>query len=59
MPDILEQLKAFMEAQDQAEQEGRKEFTCPLCGGPAEWARARGNNHLHCSCVGCGFRIVE
>lgn len=59
MADILEQLKAFMEAQQQAEQEGQQEFTCPLCGGSAEWGRARGNNHLHCACGGCGFRMME
>lgn len=57
--DIIDKITSFMKAQQEAEQEGRHEFTCPLCGGKAEWGRARDNNHLHCGCKGCGFRIVE
>lgn len=55
----IDMIIAFMKAQGEAEQEGRHEFTCPLCGGKAEWGRARGNNHLHCGCKGCGFRMME
>lgn len=58
-PDMIDQIAAFMKAQQEAEQEGRHEFTCPLCGGKAEWGRARGNNHLHCGCRDCGFRMME
>ena len=56
MPD---KIIAFMQAQREAEEEGREEFTCPLCGGTAFWGRARVNNHLHCGCKGCGFRMME
>lgn len=58
-PDIIDKITAFMKAQQAAEQEGRHEFTCPLCCGKAEWGRAWGNNHLHCGCYDCGFRILE
>lgn len=55
----VDEVIAFMNAQQEAEAEGREEFTCPLCGGTAIWGRARGNNHLHCGCKGCGFRMME
>ena len=57
--EIIDKLIAFMQAQQEAEKEGLEEFTCPLCGGTAEWGRARVNNHLHCGCKGCGFSMVE
>ena len=56
---MLDKIIAFMQAQQEAEKEGREEFTCPLCGGTANWGRARVNNHLHCGCKGCGFSMVE
>lgn len=59
MDDFIEKLKAFMEAQQAAEEEGRQEFTCPLCGEKAMWGRSPYNNHLHCSCKGCGIRMME
>lgn len=59
MPEIINEIKAFMEAQQKAEDEGEHEFTCPLCGGDAKWVRAPRNNHLHCHCGGCGFSMME
>ena len=56
---MIEKIKAFMNAQSEAEKDGREEFTCPLCGGTAIWGRAKVNNHLHCCCKGCGFRMME
>ena len=55
----VDEVIAFLIAQQEAEAEGREEFTCPICGGTAIWGRARGNNHLHCGCKGCGFRMME
>lgn len=59
MEDIIEKLNAFMKAQQAAEKEDRQDFACPLCGGEARWSRAPGNNHLHCGCKKCGFRMME
>lgn len=50
----------FLAAQAKAEKNRKRQFTCPLCGGIAEWGRATGyNNHLHAGCHKCGFRIME
>ena len=59
MEDFIEQLTAFMEAQQEAEEEGQEEFICPLCGGPAMWSRSPHNNHLWCKCRGCGMLMME
>lgn len=59
MEDIIEKIKPFMEAQQEAEKEGQQEFTCPLCRGPAMWSRSPHNNHLWCKCKGCGFLMME
>ena len=55
----VDEVIAFLIAQQEAEAEGREEFSCTLCGGTAFWGRARVNNHLHCGCKGCGFRMME
>ena len=55
----IDMIIAFMAARQEAEQEGQHEFTCPLCDGEAVWSRVPGNNHLHCGCRGCGFRMME
>ena len=57
--DFMEQFIAFMKAQQEAEKEGRQEFTCPLCGGKARWGRSSYNNHLWCNCADCGIRMME
>ncbi len=59
MTDIYEQIKAFMQARDEAEKANKEEFKCPLCGGDAWWGRSSYNNHLHCGCRKCGFRMME
>lgn len=51
--------RKFIEARQKAEREGKKEFTCPICGGKAAWDRSPYNNHLRCWCKGCGFRMME
>lgn len=55
----IQMLFDFMRAQKEAEKSGKKEFTCPLCGGEAWWGRAPSNGHLHCGCRKCGFRLME
>lgn len=47
----------FIEAQQKAEAEGKKEFVCPICGSIASWDRAESNKHLHSRCKGCGVMI--
>ena len=55
----MDEIISFMQAQQEAEEAGKHEFTCPICGGVAVWGRSEYNNHLHCGCKGCGFRMVE
>lgn len=57
--DFIIQLTTFMKAQQEAEEAGETEFTCPLCGAKAMWGRSPYNNHLHCGCKGCGIRMME
>lgn len=59
MDDIFGWTDAFIEAQREAEKEGKNEFICPLCGGDAWWGRAEVNNHLHCGCRKCGYLLME
>lgn len=58
--EFVESFFKFLTAQDNAEKEGKHEFTCPVCGGIAWWNRATTvNNHLHCGCKGCGIHMME
>ena len=57
--EFFDKIALFMNAQQKAEIEGRNTFTCPMCGGEAVWGRSSYNNHLHCGCKGCGFRMME
>lgn len=59
MKQTIEELIKFMKAQQEAEERGEQEFTCPICGAVASWGRAKSNNHLHCGCNGCGFSMIE
>ena len=59
MDELIQNLTAFMKAQQQAEERGQQEFTCPLCGSKAIWARSTYNNHLHCGCTSCGIHMME
>lgn len=56
---IMDSIFTFMKAQQEAEEAGQHEFTCPLCGTTAVWVRSPYNNHLSCGCKGCGFRLME
>lgn len=57
---VINNMFLFLEAQKKAEENGKEEFTCPICGGKAIWGRATGyNNHLHTRCNDCGFAIME
>lgn len=49
----------FMQARMEAEKDGRKEFTCPLCGGEAWWGRAPSNGHLRSGCRKCGISMMS
>ena len=55
----MEEIFKFIEAQAQAEADGKNEFTCPICGGVAWWYRAEYNNHIHSGCNNCGFKMME
>ena len=59
MDKVLDAVQKFYEAQRKAEEIGQEEFTCPLCGGTAWWGRSTINNHLHCGCDGCDFRVIQ
>ena len=57
--ETMESLFKFLRAEQKAEEEGKQEFTCPLCGGKAWWARSSYNNHKHTSCTKCGMYVGE
>lgn len=57
--DFVNKVSAFLNAQKIAEENGEDTFICPICGNTALWARAEINNHLHCTCTGCGMMMVE
>ena len=64
MPDfgkdkMISDMFRFFEAQRKAEENGEKDFECPLCGGHARWGRASNNHHLHTGCQDCGFVSME
>lgn len=46
----------FLRAQIDAEIDGEKTFTCPICGGKAVWAKTFNGNHLS-ECSKCGFGL--
>jgi ssDNA-binding Zn-finger/Zn-ribbon topoisomerase 1 len=56
---FIEEIIAFMKAQDEAEKSHKEGFKCPLCGGDAWWKRSSYNNHLHCACRKCGLHMME
>lgn len=49
----------FMKAMDQALNEGKQEYTCPICGGTVRVSVAKYNGHAHAYCDGCGMRLME
>ncbi len=55
----MEEIFAFLEAQHDAEEKGKHEFTCPICGGQAEWQRSNYNGHIRAWCKGCNFKMME
>lgn len=56
---MMDDIKKFFVAQQEAEEKGEESFACPICGGSAWWGRSDYNNHLHCGCEGCGIKVVE
>lgn len=56
---IEDRIFSILKAQDEAEDNGKEEFTCPLCGGEAYWFRSMYNNHLHIRCKNCSMRMDE
>ena len=57
--EIVESLLKYLKAEQQAEEEGKKEFVCPLCGGTAWWLQSDYNGHKHSRCTKCGFYVGE
>ena len=57
--DAIKDIIKFMKEQESAEINGKNSFVCPLCGGEAWWVRSIYNNHLHCGCKKCGFKMME
>ena len=57
--DELEKFLSFIEAITKAENDGKNDFICPICGGTAHFERARINGHLHAKCDGCGTKMME
>ena len=55
MPDIY----VFMKAQEKAEDAGKYEFVCPLCGGKAWWERKLLHSKLVGGCRDCGMNLEE
>ena len=55
----MEAIFKYLKAEQEAEENGKNEFTCPLCGGKAWWTRSAYNGHKHSSCTRCGFYVGE
>ena len=49
---------SFLAALNQAVEENRQEFTCPICGGGASWTRSPFNGHIHAGCTKCRIRAL-
>lgn len=49
----------YLKAEQEAEENGKQEFICPLCGGDAFWVRSPYNNHKHSGCRKCGMKVME
>ena len=56
---IIREMIKYMQAQQEAEDQGKEEFICPVCGGKARWSRCEENHHLHTECSKCGIKIME
>ena len=57
--EIMVKIKKYLEALEKAEEEGKQQFDCPLCGGKAWWTRSEYNGHRHSCCASCGFYVGE
>lgn len=52
----MERIADFLLALSEAQDEGKKDLSCPICEG---MARTPGNGHIHAACVRCGIKICE
>jgi transcription elongation factor Elf1 len=57
--EFMDSLYKYLKAEQEAEENGKQEFTCPLCGGEAFWVRSPYNGHKHSGCRKCGMRVME
>lgn len=55
----MDEIFVFLEAMQEAEEQGEHEFMCPLCGGDAWWKRSNYNGHFHAGCDKCGMLVME
>lgn len=55
----MERIADFLIALSEAQDEEKKEFSCPICGGKVKMVRAPGNGHIHAACDGCGTKVCE
>lgn len=50
-------LDQLLKAQEQAEEQGKEKFPCPVCGGDAVWTRYNNYTRMQCVCHGCGMYL--
>lgn len=51
------ELDLIMEARRMSEEEGKRAFICPICGGACYWIRTA--NHVFVRCEKCGISLRE
>lgn len=52
---LMDRFERFVRAQQHAENTKSSQFTCPLCGGKANWKRSMVNKRLTSRCSNCEF----
>ena len=57
--DLHKEIVRFLAALNKAEEEGKKAFTCPICGGEVRMSKAPSNGHIHARCTSCDMTMME
>ena len=56
---MTEEIIELLQAITEAEEAGRDELVCPMCGSNARIGRSDYNHHLWYHCDQCGLTLME